>query len=318
MYFLVTLVRNLLFDLGILKSKRFDIPIISVGNITVGGTGKTPHIEYFIREFSQDKRVAVLSAGYKRKSSGFIIADESSTAQTVGDEPFQIFCKFEQIIVAVDRNRVQAIENLLALPCPPDVILLDDAFQYRKLTPSKQIVLVDYNRPVFNDRILPCGRLREGCRGLKRANSVIVTKCPNNLSQQERIFWKEQLKLPQNIDLQFSTFDFFPLKNIFSHEELNINKSYNFLVVTGVVSAKSLYEYLGKFAHKIEKLEFADHHDFSEKDIKKIEQFFLNLPQSNSCIIVTEKDAARLIHNRYITDNIKKKIFSVEIKVRFL
>jgi tetraacyldisaccharide 4'-kinase len=192
MYFFVTLIRNLLFDMGILKSKKFSIPVISVGNITVGGTGKTPHIEYFIREFSKNKRVAVLSGGYKRKSSGFIIADKNSTAQTIGDEPFQIFCKFEQIIVAVDKNRVRAIENLLALPHPPDVILLDDAFQYRKLTPSKQIVLVDYNRPIFKDRILPYGRLRETHRGLKRANSVIVTKCPNNMPQQEKIFWKKQ------------------------------------------------------------------------------------------------------------------------------
>jgi tetraacyldisaccharide 4'-kinase len=298
-----------------LKSKKFDIPIISVGNITVGGTGKTPHIEWLIRKYLPEKRVAVLSRGYKRKSKGFVLADENSTAQTIGDEPFQIHQKFPEILVAVDKNRVGGVEKLLALPNPPEIILLDDAFQHRKITPSHQILLVDYNRPIFDDKILPYGRLREFACGIKRANEIIVTKCPENISENEKEYFVEKILKYKQIPLHFSTFEYSVPKNIFTKEPMNIDEKYNFLVVTGVVNADGLYRYLEQFALSVDKMKFPDHHDFLEQDIKNIEKRYFSM-KGDTLIITTEKDRSRLLSNPFISDNLKEKIFYVEIAVK--
>jgi len=154
MYLLITFFRNLLYDLGILRSYRFDFPIITVGNITVGGTGKTPHIEYFVRRYcAEGKRVAVVSRGYRRKTKGMVVADSRSTADSIGDEPYQIFRKFPHIMLVADSDRVRAVKYLMAQEAKPDIILLDDGFQYRRLAAGRQVVLVDYGRPIFEDRI---------------------------------------------------------------------------------------------------------------------------------------------------------------------
>ena len=343
MYFFIVWLRNKLFDWKILKSKKFDIPIISVGNITVGGTGKTPHIEYFIREFAS-KKVAVLSRGYKRKTSGFVLADENCNAQTIGDEPYQIYKKFPEILVAVDEKRVRGIEKLLALPHPPEVILLDDAFQHRYVTPSDNILLINYNRPIFNDKILPYGRLREPISAIKRADKVIITKCPQNLSEKEKNYFIEKInhychcgldpQSPQKKEIAgqarndeniyFSTFKYSIPKNIFTQKPMSIDSKRNFLVVTGVVNVAGMYDYLQNFAEKIYKMEFADHHDFTEKDIKKIALAFdfAQAPHSATdpeCLIITtEKDRARLLDNSFISNELKEKMFYVEIEVDFL
>ena len=188
-------VRNLLFDLGILKSRRFAIPILCIGNITVGGTGKTPHTELLIDALRHKFRVACLSRGYKRKTSGFRLADERSTAGDIGDEPLQIHKKFPDILVACDADRVHGIEKLMALAEPPQVILLDDAFQHRYVQADKNIVLVDYSRPVMEDHLLPWGRLREGVHALKRADFLIVTKCPPDLSPIDQRIWSKHLDI---------------------------------------------------------------------------------------------------------------------------
>ena len=198
-------VRNLLFDLGILKSRRFAIPILCIGNITVGGTGKTPHTELLIDALRHKFRVACLSRGYKRKTSGFRLADERSTAGDIGDEPLQIHKKFPDILVACDADRVHGIEKLMALAEPPQVILLDDAFQHRYVQADKNIVLVDYSRPVMEDHLLPWGRLREGVHALKRADFLIVTKCPPNLSPIDQRIWSKHLDIKPYQQLFFST-----------------------------------------------------------------------------------------------------------------
>jgi tetraacyldisaccharide 4'-kinase len=313
MYFLIIWLRNKLFDFKILKSKKFDVPIISVGNITVGGTGKTPHIEYFIRSFLHEK-VAVLSRGYKRKTSGFILADENSTANTIGDEPYQIFCKFPQISVAVDEKRARGIEKLLALNEPPSVILLDDAFQHRQVVPSNNILLINYNRPIFRDKILPYGRLREPISAVKRANSVIITKCPENLSENDKIYFIKEIEQYKKLPIYFSKFCYLTPKNIFTQKPINIDIRRTYLVITGVVNAAGLYKHIQNFSEKIEKMKFADHHNFTEKDIKKIERKFLTLPPE-SLIITTEKDRARLLNNPFVCDELREKIFYVEIEV---
>lgn len=180
--------RNLLFDMEIRKSHRFNTPIISIGNITVGGTGKTPHVEYLIRLLQDHMRVAVLSRGYKRKSKGFILADNSTTMNDIGDEPFQMKQKFPKVTVAVDKNRVHGINSLTnndSKKSSIDIVLLDDAFQHRQLKPGVNILLVDYHRLIIYDKLLPAGRLREPMKGKDRADIVIVTKCPKDLKPME-------------------------------------------------------------------------------------------------------------------------------------
>ena len=186
--------RNKLFDFGILKSERFDIPIICVGNLTVGGTGKTPHIEYLIRILQNKYRIAVLSRGYKRRSRGFQLATTNSDANQMGDEPYQIYSKFPTILVAVDADRRNGIRQLMQLKHPPQVILLDDAYQHRYVDAGLKIVLTDYNRMIYNDTLLPAGRLRENQAGLKRADLIITTKCAEDPSEQEQRTIAQKLK----------------------------------------------------------------------------------------------------------------------------
>lgn len=181
-YGLIVGIRNSFFNMGILKSKEFNVPIICVGNITVGGTGKTPHTELILAELQKDFQVACLSRGYKRKTTGFRLADAQSTANDIGDEPLQIKKKFPDIIVAVDEKRCRGIEKLLALPAPPQVIVLDDAFQHRYVKAGKNIIMMDYNRPVYKDYLLPAGRLRETPYALRRADYIITSKCPPELT----------------------------------------------------------------------------------------------------------------------------------------
>src|SRR6187402_2887550 len=195
LYGWVTQLRNFLFDIGILKSYSFDLPVIAVGNLSVGGTGKTPQIEYLIRLLSSKYKVATLSRGYKRKSEGFVLADETSNAEILGDEPFQFFQKFKNVQVAVDANRKNGIEQLLSQPEKPEVILLDDAYQHRKVKAGFYILLTAYGDLYSDDFILPTGNLRESRSGANRADIVIVTKCPNNLSDQDQNKIQRKLKL---------------------------------------------------------------------------------------------------------------------------
>lgn len=315
MFFLITLIRNLLYDLKILRSHRFDLPIITVGNITVGGTGKTPHIEYFISNYlEQGKHVAVLSRGYKRKTKGMVVADSTATADSIGDEPYQIFRKFPGITLVVNKDRINSIKYLLSQSSKPDVILLDDGFQYRRLVAGHQIVLIDFNRPIFSDHIMPYGSLRESRRGIKRANEVIVTKCPPNLNGTDKRWWAEQLRLRQGTKLRFSTFEFFPPQNIFSSAPLDISQKHDIHVVTGVVNADTLYSYISQFCRTMAKTIYPDHHHFTESDIDKINR----LADHDTIIIVTEKDAARLLSAPTLTSKAKVSIYSVEVRVKFL
>lgn len=187
LYGLAVRVRNALFDLGVLKSESFDVPVISVGNITVGGTGKTPHVEYLIDLLRHKCRVAVLSRGYKRKTRGYVVADSTATARTIGDEPYQMKHKFPDVTVAVDRDRRHGIRRLTEDKSADgiDVVLLDDAFQHRYVKPGINILLVDYHRLIIYDKLLPAGRLREQLSGKNRADIVIITKCPADLKPME-------------------------------------------------------------------------------------------------------------------------------------
>ena len=305
LYWLVTFIRNWLYDKGIFKSFSFDIPIIAVGNLSVGGTGKTPQIEYLIRLLSDNYKVAVLSRGYKRTTKGFILADENATASSIGDEPFQFYSKFPNIQLAVDANRKNGIENLLQLPNKPDVILLDDAFQHRKVKAGFYILLTAYDDLFCDDNILPFGNLREPSSGKKRADMIIVTKCPKDLSELAQQKIKEKLKVKQQVFFTTIQYDDFVFGN---DSQLLVSEiqSESKVLVAGIAKPKLFFDFLKN--DNDETLVFPDHHDFSKQDGELI------LAKANGReIITTEKDFVRL--NGLLP---KSQLFYLPIKSVFL
>ncbi|UKK63070.1 tetraacyldisaccharide 4'-kinase [Prevotella communis] len=313
--------RNTLFETGFLKSRSFSIPVISVGNITVGGTGKTPHVEYLIRLLQDHSRVAVLSRGYKRKSHGFQIANESSTARTIGDEPFQMKQKFPKVIVAVDKNRVHGIEALNQKYQDIDVILLDDAFQHRYVKPGINILLVDYHRLIIYDTLLPAGRLREPLTGKNRADMVIITKCPKDLKPMEYRVITKAMDLYPYQQIFFTTLEYGELTPLFKKEAPTVNldklKDHNALLLTGIASPRQMKEDLTPVVSKLSMLSFPDHHAFSQKDIEQISSEFAKL-LSPKCIITTEKDAARIIGLKGLCEEIKENIYILPVRIKFM
>jgi tetraacyldisaccharide 4'-kinase len=288
LYGLITGIRNFLFDKGILKSYAFDLPIIAVGNLSVGGTGKTPQIEYLIRLLSDKYKVATLSRGYKRQSKGFILAEANSNAAILGDEPFQFFKKFNNIKVAVDADRKNGIEKLLSLPIKPEVILLDDAFQHRKVKAGFYILLTSFGDLYSDDFMLPTGNLRESRCGAKRANVIIVTKCPFNLSLDKQNDIRNRLQISANQELYFT---FIAYDNFIYGENRKINvneiQAAAKVLVAGIAKPEPFFAYLQDTNDVC--LSFPDHHNFTDKDILEIK----NLAQNN-IIITTEKDYVRL------------------------
>jgi tetraacyldisaccharide 4'-kinase len=288
LYGLITCIRNILFDNDILKSHSFDVPIIAVGNLSVGGTGKTPQIEYLIRLLCDKYKVATLSRGYKRQSSGFILAQANTTAAILGDEPFQFFNKFPNIQVAVDADRKNGIEQLLLQKNKPDIILLDDAFQHRKVKAGLYILLTSYGDLYVNDFILPTGNLRESSSGAQRASIIIVTKCPSSLSIEEQQMIRNKLKLSEKQELYFT---FISYDNFILSESRKMKvdeiKTTPKVLLAGIAKPDSFFAF---FDNKNDIcLSFPDHHHFTDKDILKIK----NLAQ-NKIIISTEKDYVRL------------------------
>jgi len=292
---LIIRVRNLFFDTGILKSKQFDIPVIAVGNLSVGGTGKTPQIEYLIRLLKKNYRIAVVSRGYKRKTSGFVLADENSNAAQLGDEPYQYYQKFEDIIVAVDEQRVHGIEQLLKLQTPPEIVLLDDAFQHRKVKAGFYILLTAYDDLYVNDFMLPTGNLRENKSGAKRAKVVVVTKCPKNLSEVEQTKIAKKLQLEKFQKLFFSYIAYDNSITCLEHDlPLDTLVDYEVLLVTGIANPEPLKEYLSSKSIKYKHIKFPDHHDFSKIDVDKIKKAFKEITSDKKLILTTEKDFVRL------------------------
>lgn len=286
LYGLITSIRNFLYDKGIFKSYSFDVPIIAVGNLSVGGTGKTPQIEYLIRLLSPIYKVAVLSRGYKRKSEGFILADEKATAEMLGDEPFQMFQKFHQVQFAVDANRRNGISNLLAQKEKPEVILLDDAFQHRKVKAGFYIMLTSYGDLFCDDYMLPTGNLRESRNGAKRADVIIVTKCPSNITEAEQIAIKKKIGLDKTILFSYINYDekVYGIDGEITIDEIKLK---NKVLLAGIANPTPFFNFLKTENDTL--LNFPDHHHFTENDCKEIIQ------KANGRIIVTtEKDFVRL------------------------
>ena len=315
-------IRNLLFEMGILKSRSFSTPVISVGNITVGGTGKTPHVEYLIRLLKGKQNVAVLSRGYKRKSSGFVLSDKDTPMPMIGDEPFQMKQKFPDITVAVDRKRTRGISKLTAdeSGLDIDVVLLDDAFQHRYVKAGINILLVDYHRLIIYDELLPSGRLREPVGSKDRADIVIVTKCPPDIKPMDyRVITKAMALYPYQ-QLYFSTHEYDKLERLAEptdKAELTDLADKHVLLLTGIASPEQMKLDLEKYAKTIQPLAFADHHHFKEKDISLINDTFSKLP-SPKCIITTEKDAVRLRTVEGLSNEVLQDLYVLPIRIKLM
>ena len=316
--------RNMLFDTGILESRSFPIPVISVGNITVGGAGKTPHVEYLIRLLCETKRVSVLSRGYKRRTKGYLLASSSSTSLELGDEPYQMYLKYgRQVHVAVSANRCEGIERLCSDPetKDTDVILLDDAFQHRYVKPGVNILLVDYHRLIVYDKLLPAGRLREPKDGKRRADIVIVTKCPPDLRPMDFRVITKALNLYPYQKLFFTTIEYGDLIPLFSNSRSlalsEITSDYEVLVLSGIASPQHLLCDIQKHTENVIPMTFRDHHLFTPKDIARINNTFHRL-SSKRIIITTEKDAARLVGLDGLSDDVRNHIYALPIKTTFL
>lgn len=285
-YDVVTSLRNLFFEIGFFKSKTYAIPLIAVGNLNVGGTGKTPMIEYLIRLLQNDNKIATLSRGYGRKSKGYVLGNSNATAEDLGDEPLQFYSKFPKINVAVDGNRQEGIARL-QLEVQPDIILLDDAFQHRKVTADFYILLTKFNDLYSDDLLLPAGNLRESKRGAARARIIIVTKCPNDLSITEQQLIKQKLKASQNQQIYFSTISY--SDTIYSQTtEVNLTDliDKNITLVTGIANPAELILHLKENKIQFTHLNFKDHHIFTESELNEL--------RKKELILTTEKDFMRL------------------------
>lgn len=295
LYDLVTRIRNYFFDSGFFKQTSFKIPVIVVGNLSVGGTGKTPQIEYLIRLLKDTYKVAVLSRGYKRKTKGFVLLNEKHNTVDVGDEPLQYFKKFANIHVAVDANRVAGITNLISLK-KPDLVLLDDAYQHRKVKGSFYILLTKYNDLFTDDFLLPTGNLRESRRGASRTDVILVTKCPEYLSEIKQKVIKDKFK-KYNKKVFFTAISY--SENTLGFKEIKTKDLNNFevLLITGIANPTPFTNYLKELKVVFHHLKYADHHYFSKEEITAIKNRFQEIKATNKIILTTEKDYVRLENN---------------------
>ena len=317
--------RNAAFDVGLLPQEEFDVPVVSVGNITVGGTGKTPHVEYIIEALYRRYHIAVLSRGYKRKTKGFILASNNMTPRDIGDEPYQIFSKFSGLItLAVCESRRKGIRELLRIDPDINLILLDDGFQHRYVKPKVNIVLVDYNHPPYEDKLMPLGTLREPARNVLRGDIVVVTKCPSDITAMDIRMVKKNLALFPYQGLFFSNIRYadpipvFPVQSpqITSLQWLREDDAV--LCLTGIATPKPLVRYLRQFAARVKVMHFDDHHFFTRRDFSDIFKVYNQLEGTRKFIITTEKDAVRIMNNPYFPPTRRHCIFYIPMRVGFL
>lgn len=294
-YGAIVLLRNRAYDKGIFKSSSFNFPLICIGNLAVGGTGKTPMVEYLIRLLKSQFSVATLSRGYKRKTSGFAIANENTTALEIGDEPMQLYKKFNDIVVAVGEERLVAIPQLLQSEPQTEVIILDDAFQHRSVKAGLNILLTEYTNLFTRDFLLPVGDLRDIKRSSKRADIIIVTKCKPNLSIEEKNAIIKEIKPANHQTVYFTEIIYSTPYHLFSYKEKEITPDSNILLVCGIANPKPLKDFLTAQVQSYDMLKYADHHIFDMDDLQDIKNHFEKMTAVNKMILTTEKDAMRLI-----------------------
>lgn len=320
-YGLVVWTRNMLFDIHVFKQHEFNVPIISVGNLTVGGTGKTPHAEYLISILKTKNNVAYLSRGYKRKTKGFVMANMNSTIADIGDEPVQIKQKFPEIPVAVCEKRELGIHKLLTnKSLDIDAIILDDAFQHRSVKANINILLIDYTRQIFNDHLLPYGRLRESTKAKYRANFIIYTKCPTNMQPIDQRIIKNKLDIRPYQNLFFTTIDYGEITptekglTLFSDNMRN----YSILLVTGIANPDPLVDYLKPQVGEIIHEKFPDHYNYTLNDMNKLVTQFQQIESKNKIILTTEKDLVRLKSAIDQPEHFFEQLYYIPIEIKFL
>lgn len=310
LYHLITSIRNSCYDAGIFSSTEFKLPVIVVGNLSVGGTGKTPQIEYLVRLLKDNYKIAVLSRGYGRKTKGFIELTKHHKAEEVGDEPLQFCKKFPEISVAVDANRVQGIQQLIELK-KPEVVLLDDAFQHRKVKAGFYVLLTKYDELYTQDFLLPTGNLRESRRGAKRANVIVVTKCPPTLSKEKQEAIKKQMIIAPNQQVFFSYIDYVQTTKGVKEIPLDELASYEIFLITGIANPKPLLDLLNDKGGTIHHLKYPDHYNFEGHDIKKIQAKFEQSSAKKKIMLTTEKDYMRLANRMHA-------LHYIEIETKFI
>ncbi len=311
-YALVVKFRNWLYDEGILKSWEADVPTICVGNLAVGGAGKTPHVAYIASLLSSRFKVAVLSRGYKRKTSGFVVATAHTTVYDIGDEAYQLYSNQPDVVVAVCEDRVKGIKQLMQLYPDLQVVILDDGYQHRKLKCGMYVLLTPFNKLYVNDHLVPWGQLREPVDAALRANSIVVTKCPENMQPIDQRVITSALYLPPFQQLYFSSIKYGQLYPLFDEAQpLDPDMVMRPLIVAGIAHPEYLIAHFKQMEINYRILEFADHHYFSKSDIAKIQAKYKSY--HSNCIITTEKDAARLVACKYLTEQIKKVLYVLPI-----
>ena len=317
LYDRITRYRNRMFDLGMKKSINFDIPTVVVGNLSWGGTGKTPMVEYLIRQFKAEYQIATLSRGYGRKTSGFLLAVDGLTARDIGDEPFQIYGKFgNEITVAVGEERILAIPQILAERPATDLILLDDAFQHRYVKGDVNILLTTYQRPFFKDRILPLGTLREHPKGASRADVIVVTKCPNGLDAKTKEEYAGKIReyAQMNTLVIFAGLKYGEAYHIFTGEPIgNVRQV---ILLSGIANNEVLKEEIKRKYGLLAVLEFPDHHKYSEKDLQHLFSVYQKHAGETPVVITTEKDAVKLKAHKSLNYLREIPIFALPVEIK--
>ena len=318
LYSIALTIRHKLYDWRILKSLRFDYPIIGVGNLNLGGTGKTPTVEYLIDLLKENYHVATLSRGYGRKTKGFQRADNQSTYESIGDEPLQYFRKFPNVQVAVDEDRIEGVRKLFLGKDTPDVILLDDAFQHRSIKAGLNILLTEYQRLYCDDFLFPAGTLRDIKSAAKRADIIVVSKSPKTLEESEKQQIINKLKPKEYQKVFFSSLEYSPLLPLNeAAKKFSTESADSVLAFCGIANTKPFFEELKKRHKIVDFLHFADHHAYTKNDIKTILKRFENLDGEKKIIVTTEKDAARLTNSPYFCQFEAAPLYALPVGVRF-
>ncbi len=318
LYGLVVWLRNKLYDIGLLSGVQFSLPVISIGNLSVGGTGKTPHIEYLLRLLQYEYKVATMSRGYKRKTRGFMLAGNQTTAREIGDEPMQFFVKFPETIVSVCEDRMTGIPELLSRRPDAEIVLLDDAFQHRSVRPGLNLLITDYSRPFYKDFILPFGSLREGRNAYRRADIIIVSKCPFLMPETEQKSIIERIAPLSHQEVFFSGIEYGLLSDFFTGAGVHLPAQQDILLICGIARPEPVVKYLQESGHSVHLLSYPDHHYFSDHNLEEINTAFNNLSGQNKIIVTTEKDAARLALNKKLLSAWNIPIYILPIQVVFL
>ncbi len=317
LYGMVVHIRHKLFDLKILRSEEFDIPVVCIGNLTVGGTGKTPVAELLIERFSEHYRVGVLSRGYRRRTKGFVLSTPTSSARTIGDEPRQMKLKYPSVPVAVCEKRAEGIRLLRKAHPEIELIILDDAFQHRYVEPWVNILLMDYNNPVYRDRLLPWGRLRDTRNQIHRANFVLVTKCPDDLNPLDMRIVINSLGLFPYQSLYFTRMRQGEITPLFADRAVGkVREGDPVIAMSGIANPVPLLENLRKRFDVVAELTFDDHHTYRLSDMRRLEALFAAYP--DAVVLTTEKDAVKLTNRKKVPEAVQQRLYYVPIYVSFV